>query len=223
MADDPLTGSGPGAGGEGAAAGRGAESASVAGLLRALLRPEVVGERVSVGEVVEIFGRRGLAVVMVILAFLNIVLAPLPMVSVILGLPLVLVAGQMTLGRGRPALPSWLARRSIGRAELERGVAGSIVWIERVERLLRPRLAALCGPRWTRAAAMVCLLLSVILFLPIPFGNIPPAAAIMLLGLGVLRGDGVFVAAGMATAATTAALFGAAGALLVRAGAELPV
>lgn len=199
------------------------ERTSIAGLLRGVLRPDRTRDRISVGEVVETLGRHGFPVLMVILAFLNIVLAPLPMVSVILGLPLVLIAGQACLGRVRPVLPAWLARRSIDRTELQRRIAGSIAWIERAERLVRPRLTALCGPRWRRAVALVCLLLSVILFLPIPFGNIPPAAGIMLLGLGLLRRDGVFVAAGLATAVATVALLGTAGAVLVGAGARLPI
>ena len=36
-----------------------------------------------------------------------------------------------------------------------------------------------------------CLLLAIILFLPIPFGNIPPAFAISAFALGILERDGV--------------------------------
>ena len=45
------------------------------------------------------------------------------------------------------------------------------------------------------------LLLSVLLVLPIPLGNVLPALAISLMALGVLERDGVWVLAGFAVAA----------------------
>jgi len=40
-------------------------------------------------------------------------------------------------------------------------------------------------------AGGACLLLAIILFLPIPFGNIPPAFAISAFALGILERDGL--------------------------------
>ena len=48
--------------------------------------------------------------------------------------------------------------------------------------------------------------LSVILALPIPFGNIPPALAICLMALGILEQDGWWIVAGLITAAIGVAI-----------------
>ena len=42
-----------------------------------------------------------------------------------------------------------------------------------------------------RLVGAACLLLAIILFLPIPFGNIPPAFAIAAFALGILERDGI--------------------------------
>ena len=45
------------------------------------------------------------------------------------------------------------------------------------------------------------LLLSILIMLPIPLGNMLPALSILLIALGLLERDGVFVLAGLTTAA----------------------
>jgi hypothetical protein len=71
----------------------------------------------------------------------------------------------------------------------------------------------LCSPNLFRrlgskGAPLVFLaaLLAIIVFLPIPLGNMLPALAICLLALGILERDGVWILAGLATAAASVAL-----------------
>ena len=52
----------------------------------------------------------------------------------------------------------------------------------------------------------IALLLAIILFLPIPFGNIPPAWAIAAFALGILERDGL---------ATLVGWFGTIGSILI--------
>ena len=85
----------------------------------------------------------------------------------------------------------------------------------RAERLLRPRLQTLARPPFEYLLGAICLLLSIILFLPIPMGNIPPAIAICLFALAILERDGVWVLAGLcASAAAVAIVWGVLFALL---------
>jgi hypothetical protein len=57
-----------------------------------------------------------------------------------------------------------------------------------------------------RAIGAVCLLLSIILFLPIPMGNMPPAIAICLFALAILERDGIWVLAGFGAAIAAVAV-----------------
>ena len=77
--------------------------------------------------------------------------------------------------------------------------------LKRAERLSHPRWQPLAEPE--RVLALVCLYLSAVLLLPLPFFNAPPAVCLALLAWGMVQRDGVFVVAGLAgTAGVTAAL-----------------
>ena len=53
------------------------------------------------------------------------------------------------------------------------------------------------GRVWVPVAGWLCVMLAFILALPIPFGNILPALAIVVLALGMLQRDGVWVLGGL--------------------------
>ena len=68
-------------------------------------------------------------------------------------------------------------------------------------RFARARLSHLAsaeGRSWTAAAIG---LMALIVVMPIPFGNVLPALALMLIGLGLVFRDGVAVVLGLAMAA----------------------
>jgi len=110
--------------------------------------------------------------------------------------PLLCLSAQMLFGR-RAWLPTFVARRSMARDDFEALMSRVLPWLERAEKLLRPRLSVLALPPMEYLVGLVCLALAVILVLPIPLGNIPPAFAIALMALGILERDGIWVLAGL--------------------------
>jgi hypothetical protein len=153
-------------------------------------------DRVSVGDLLRTMHGRAIAALMLIFAFPNVLPSP-PGTSGVLGLPLVYLTSQMMLGR-LPWLPGFIADRSMARADFAALVGRIGPMLARAERLLTPRLPFLVNSGTERALGAVCLLLSVILLLPIPFGNMLPAFAICIIALGVLERDGVWILAGLA-------------------------
>lgn len=159
-------------------------------------------ERIAVGDLLAGLGDRALAALLFVFAVPNVLPVP-PGTSVVLGAPLVLLSLQLALGR-RPWLPGVLARRTMSRADFGALVARIGPWLARAERLLRPRAERLARPPMEYLLGLVCLLLSLILVLPVPLGNMLPALAISLLALGILERDGGWVLAGLATAVLAA-------------------
>jgi len=94
---------------------------------------------------------------------------------------------------GRPTLwlPKALMKRSMRRAEFQTMTVRLRPHLKRLERHLRPRLQFLYGPIADRFIGAVCVLLAVIVFLPIPFGNMLPSFAIAAFGFGLLERDGL--------------------------------
>ncbi|MFM9861490.1 exopolysaccharide biosynthesis protein [Pseudoxanthobacter sp. M-2] len=158
--------------------------------------------RIGIGELVGAMQGRAFGVLMFIFAIPNVLPTP-PGVSSVLGAPLLLLSLQLALGRPAPWLPKFIARRSLPAAEFGAVVRRVVPWIARAERLLKPRLGTLARPPAERLIGFVCLLLAIVLFLPIPLGNMLPALAISIFSLAILERDGVAVLIGYVTAAVS--------------------
>ena len=148
------------------------------------------GSKVTVADVLDAFGDRAFGALLAVFA------APLalpmpPGVSAILGAPLIFIAFQQMVGRPTLWLPKALMKRSMRRAEFQTMAVRLRPHLKRLERHLRPRLQFLYGPIADRFIGAVCVLLAVIVFLPIPFGNMLPSFAIAAFGFGLLERDGL--------------------------------
>jgi hypothetical protein len=160
---------------------------------------------ISIGDVLNAFGDRAFGALMLLFAAPNMLPLP-PGMSAVLGAPLLFITAQLMLGRSTLWMPRFICERSISREFFSLLTAKLSPILNRAERFLRPRLSMLLHPVPERIVGAACLLLAVILFLPIPFGNIPPAFAIAAFALGILERDGV---------ATVVGWLGTVGSLLI--------
>lgn len=151
-------------------------------------------DRISIADLLATMDARAMGALLLIFALPN-VLPSLPGTSAVLGLPLVYLTSQLMLGRV-PWLPKFIANRSLPRSDFAGLIERMEPWLARSEKILRPRLTWLVSETAERVIGAVMLLLSVILILPIPFGNMLPALAITLFALGLMERDGVMVIAG---------------------------
>ncbi len=150
---------------------------------------------ISFGDLLAALDGRAFGALMIIFAFPNILPSP-PGLAGVLGLPLVILSAQMMMGR-LPWLPVFIARRSLPRSSFASLFTRATPWLARAEKLLRHRLAALTTAPAQKGIGLVCLILSLVLILPIPLGNMLPSIAICLFALGVLERDGVWIIAGL--------------------------
>jgi hypothetical protein len=154
--------------------------------------------RISLGVLRDALGDRGFGVLLFIFALPNLVPVNIPLLSAVLGLPLVLLAAQLTYGRHKPWFPRWLTERSFSREGFANVVLRSLPYLEGAERLLRPRLTVLLSWTGERLIGLAILILALVLFLPIPFANWLPACAIAIIGLAIVEKDGLAVLVGLA-------------------------
>jgi hypothetical protein len=77
------------------------------------------------------------------------------------------------------------------------------------------------GPVGDRLIGLTCFLLSLVLLLPIPLGNMAPGVAIAALGLAMVQRDGALALVGYAVTALSAALLMIGGAAAILALREL--
>ena len=165
-------------------------------LLRELLarHPE---EDIVLGDILAFFGDRAFGALMLALALpMATPLSAIPGISAVFGFPLVIVAAQLMLGFRRPTLPAALAARTVRRAALARAFARAEPWLQKIERAVHPRLPMLTGPMAERIIGFAAVVMAMLLALPIPGANQPPAFAIALFAVGILERDGVFTILG---------------------------
>lgn len=164
-----------------------------------VLRELAAGDspRVSVGAILQAFGDRAFGALLLIFALPNALPMP-PGTSAVLGAPLIFIAFQLMIGRPVLWLPRLITDRSLKREDF-RSLAGKVdPWVRKLERLLKPRFQLLTTPFADRFTGAACFMLSLILTLPIPLGNMPPAIAITAFALGMIESDGAAIGVGWA-------------------------
>ena len=152
---------------------------------------------------------RGHAALLIVLGLPFCLPIPLPGLSVVFGVVLVFVGLRIAFGH-RPWLPRWVLDRPLKKESLLGLARGLASFERRTSKMLRPRLVVLCrDPRMHRLNGILVALMGILLALPlpIPFTNIPAAIPILMLGLGMLEDDGLFVVFGYAGAFFALGLF----------------
>lgn len=171
----------------------------------------VGGPEISLRELFALLGEQGLLVFCAILAAPFLLPVTVPMMSTVLGLPMLLIAFAVMVSRV-PWLPERLIDRRLAADTVRtmlRRVAG---WARRFEHLVRPRLLALSGSARINAVNGGLLLVAVLALMAplplVPFANTIPAIAIMLLCFGMAERDGAVIALGWLVTAASAAYVG---------------
>lgn len=164
--------------------------------LAEILRDLCAGDGdVAIGDIVEAFGRRAFGALLFVFSMPNLLPLP-PGSSTVLGAPLVLLAPQVAIGVRTPWLPKALKARRLARSDLARTFNRLIPWLDRIENASRPRLTWVFGSVGDRLIGLACTLLALVLILPIPFGNVLPAAAVGVLSLALIQRDGALAILG---------------------------
>ena len=119
----------------------------------------------------------------------------------------------MALGLG-PWVPQRWHGRPLPARRLEKVFAAGARLMRKSDWLIKPRGLRFCAHLWTqRANGAAIALCGLLLAAPTPPGTaMPPAVAILLISVGTLEADALFLAAGYAALALNIALFGAMGA-----------
>lgn len=190
----------------------------LSGLLLTLAR-EAPAE-VTLDAVISYFGARAFGGVLFLFSIPNLLPLP-PGSSTLLAVPLLLIAPQLIFGLRRPWLPRQIAQRRIDRRQLSAICHRVAKGLVRAEGLTRQRLGWLFGRFGDGVIGVVCTGLAGILILPIPLGNMLPAAALATLALSLVQRDGVLALLGYGLSAASVALLAVSGHLVVAAVRQL--
>ena len=154
----------------------------------------LTGEPVALSHLADVHGSAARGTLLVLLSVPCVL--PVPGVGNVLGLGLVLMALAMWRGQASHQLPSRVAGWQMPSHWAQRVLGLLARFYSLASRWSRERwLHLVDGPQGWLAPKVG--LMGALIFLPIPFGNVLPALALSLLGLGLVFRDGLAVLAAM--------------------------
>ena len=162
------------------------------------------GEPISVDEIIEAIGQRSFGPLIVVPGL--IVLSPLsgmPGVPTLGGIAVLMIAGQMLLGRESPWLPELLRRRTISNDRMAKAGSFLMPVARFVDRFTGRRLVWLTRKPYSYLIAAACVLIALVMppLEVIIFANVVTAAAISAFGLALVADDGLLAAVAFALTA----------------------
>lgn len=140
---------------------------------------------------------RGVAMLLLLLTLPFCVIS-VPGLSTPFGLAVLLIGIRITV-RQKPWLPKFIRQRSISAPRLAQLLTGGLRFATLMEKVAKPRMHFL--HTWPGAMSLIGLGIAaggllLLLPLPIPFSNIVPAWAVVLLTAGMMERDGLLVLLG---------------------------
>lgn len=156
------------------------------------------GDTLSLADVLELAGARMFGFLFSLLALPSALQIPAAGYSIPFGLVMLLLAVQFMLGFTGPWLPGWIMHRPIALSRMQAFVKAGIPWIQRIERLSKPRLTPVCTSHLGRALiGCAIVLMAALMIIPIPGINTLAAMGIFVIGFGLLDDDGAISQAGL--------------------------
>ena len=147
-------------------------------------------ETITIADIRDAMGDRAFGALMFVFAAPNTLPVNAPGVSVVLGIPLLFLSLQLVAGLAVPWLPRALVQRAVSRPRFARVMQYVVPWVRRAETFSRPRWPLFAAGLAERLIGLWCAFLSVVLILPVPFGNMGPGIAICILAFALLERDG---------------------------------
>ena len=173
------------------------EPQSLSNLLLALKTAYEGRGTLTFGEIVQDFEERGFGFFLFVFALPAAL--PLPAVGygTVLGLPLILIAAQMAVGKKQIWFPENVKAKAIKETTLDSFADKASPWVKRLEVFIRPRLGFITYGPGRNLIGLAALIMAISVLIPLPFTNTVPSMGIALMGIGRIMHDGLAMIAGI--------------------------
>lgn len=149
-------------------------------------------ESITVGEIVDALSDRSFGIIIILFALPNTILP----IAWVLGTPILIFAVQMAMGKQTPWLPDFMRRQQLDRETFSKAINYVVKYLIKIETFLKPRFGFLTTDKAERFIGTWLTFLTVVLLVPIPFGNALPSFGIAIIAAGLLEKDGLAILVG---------------------------
>lgn len=151
-------------------------------------------DKITIQDMIDVLGVRAYGSLLILFALPN-TIPSIPGLGAFLGAPLVFLAVQMMLGK-EPWVPGFLGRQGVAFETVVKLRDKSHSFLLKADKVVRPRWLFLTSLRIERFLGFVVLVLSLCVLTPIPFTNLFPAWCVVIMSIGFLERDGLWVLLG---------------------------
>ena len=157
------------------------------------LAAEADGETIRIGTIVDALHDRGFGIIIILFALPNTIFP----VAWVLGTPILLFSIQMMIGRQEPWLPEFMRRQTMSRETFAKVISYVVRYLSKIEAWLKPRWEFLTTDRMEKIIGLYMTVVTIILLVPVPFGNALPSFGLAIIAAGLLEKDGLAILVGM--------------------------
>lgn len=175
-----------------------------------LIEDSGAGDTLSVGDILDGVKDRGFGPLLLLPALIALLpTGGIPGVPIIAAILIVLIAGQLLAGADKPWIPQRLSRINVSRQRFKNLLDKSRPITRRVDKAIKPRYEFMTGKTGNRVVAVIaiCLALTLIPLELVPFAAALPSGILVLLSLGLVAKDGLFILSGLLLSAVGGAWF----------------
>lgn len=152
---------------------------------------------ICIEDILELAGERSFGFFLAVLSFPSALPLPAPGYSTPFGVFILLLALQLVAGRTTPWMPKWVLQTSIERKHFQKWVQAGIPWLQRIEKIARPRWKQLCTTRLGQVWLGTWIgLMGISMIIPVPGTNTLPAMGVFVTAFGLLEEDGILCSLG---------------------------
>ncbi|MEM8868620.1 MAG: exopolysaccharide biosynthesis protein [Verrucomicrobiota bacterium] len=162
----------------------------------------------SIDELTQAVGEKGFGLLLMILSLPSALPVPAPGYSTPFGIAIAIIALQMLLGRESIWLPQRVKKVRINPKLAKRMIGSAAKFLRMIEHLIKPRQRWIRSSAGQSALAVVIIIMSCLMMLPIPLTNTFPAMVIFLIGIGLSEEDGLLAIGAFAVGLGAVALYG---------------
>ncbi|MEG0316111.1 MAG: exopolysaccharide biosynthesis protein [Comamonas sp.] len=159
---------------------------------------DIHGDTITLKELLERSGRQGMLLICALATLPFLIPVSIPGVSTVFGAAIVLLAAALFLNR-LPWLPQRILNKPLDAKKLVPVLRKGVGVVSKIDRWVQPRWLGLTSGTLLRLNCVAVMFGGVLLMAPlgpIPFSNTAPAVGILLLTVGLLQRDGLFVILG---------------------------
>ncbi|UAT42811.1 exopolysaccharide biosynthesis protein [Anaplasmataceae bacterium AB001_6] len=149
-------------------------------------------DRITLLEIIAVLHAKGFAIL--ILLFCLPLTVPLPVppgYTTVFSIPTLLFSVQMLFGRQAPWLPKKIAEIKIKRSILAYLVEKTSPILHKIEHFSRARIMFFSSKKGEKLYAIICLICSLAIALPLPMTNMIPAIGLSIYSIALINRDGL--------------------------------